>query len=167
MRILSVVGLLALAACGGAQDDAKSGEESVAIGGSTFKSNEKEGTATIETPEGSITTAEGAAAANTSFPSYLPKYPGSVVTGSVITRKRDEKARVMASLVTDASFSDVAEFYKGQLAADGWKLDMNMVSDAGVMLSASKGSEKALVAASDGQEADAGKRAITLTFATE
>ncbi len=154
MRLLAIVALTCLSACG-------SSEESTTIGGTTYTQQE-DGTATISNENGSISATEGEAAANTKFPDFAPQYPGSTIESALVTN-RDDGQRTMALLATSDGMDKVVEFYREKVTSAGLKVGMVHNIDGNGMLSAEAEGKKVSVT---GGPQD-GKTRFALTFTGE
>jgi hypothetical protein len=137
---LIVLGMLALVGCG-------SSERSTTVAGTTFTSNDKDGTATISSAHGSISTVSGDAAAQSRMPDFAPRYPGSSIE-SAIDSQRDGRKSSMITLVTPDETKRVAEFYRTKFQGAGLEKKTDIVSDDGGMLAAEGGGKKASIAVS-------------------
>jgi hypothetical protein len=137
---LIVLGMLTLIGCG-------SSERSTTVAGTTFTSNDKDGTATISTAHGSISTASGDAAAQSKMPDFAPRYPGSSIE-SAIDSRRDGRKSSMITLVTPDKTKTVADFYRAKFQGADLKKRTDIISDDGGMLAAEDGSKKASIAVS-------------------
>ncbi|WP_161392341.1 hypothetical protein [Croceibacterium xixiisoli] len=149
-----IFALAGLAACG-------SSEESTTIGGTTFAQG-SDGAATISNENGSLSATDGAAAANTQFPDYAPKYPGATVESALVSNT-DEGKRTMAVLVTDDSMESVVAFYREKFTAGGMEVGMVHSSADSGMISAEGNGRK--VSATGGVQD--GKTSFTLSFSGE
>ena len=152
MRAIVVLGALALAACG-------SDDDTVTLGDTTFTSNEQAGTATISNAEGSITTADGAAAAKTQMPDYAPQYPGSTITTALTTRK-DDRNRTNIVLTTKDGIDKVAAFYKNKFTAAGLTIASDMTTSEVSMISAEGNGKKASITAAP----DEGQTSVVVSY---
>jgi len=151
-HLLAPMAVLALSACG-------SGEKSTTIGGATYSSNDRDGTASITTDKGSLTTAEGAAAANFQMPAFAPKYPGATIVG-VIRSESDGTTRHMVNMQSTDSIGKVAAFYKDGFVRAGLKTTSEMMTADGGMMSAEGDGRKVSIAISQ----DEGKTAAIVTY---
>jgi len=153
MRALVLMGFcLALAACG-------SREESATIGGATFTSNEGDGTATITTDKGTLSTVDGAAAANVQMPSFAPKYPGSTILSAVKT-ETDERTNHMVSIETGDSVDKVVAFYEKAFKDAGMTISSRMMAEDGGLMAAEGDGRKASIAVSF----EDGKTSVVVNF---
>ena len=152
MRALILIGCLALAACG-------SGEESTTIGGTTYASNEREGTASITTDKGTISTVDGAAAANVDMPAFAPRYPGSTIV-SAIQSQTAERTSHMVNIETSDSVDKVAAFYEKAFADAGLSVTSRMMTAEGGLMGAEGAGKKASIAVS----VDEGKTMAVVSY---
>lgn len=141
MRIIMALGLLALSACG-------SSEEKTQIGDVEFVSNEKTGTAEINTKDGSLGVIDGPAADQIKPPAFAPKYPGSVFVSALINTVPNKPKKTTINFTTADSLDKIASFYREQFAAQGLTIGMNMVTEESIMINAEAGGKKASVIAS-------------------
>ncbi len=130
MRPAVLVAAVLLTACG-------SQEKSATIAGTTYKTDESAGTASITTANGSIKTTQGAAAAAVVMPAFAPVYPGATVDGVMETEAGGRKTKT-ATLATPDPVAKVADFYKAALAKEGWKTPHAMLMADGAMLTGEK-----------------------------
>jgi hypothetical protein len=141
LRIIMALGLLALSACG-------SSEEKTKIGDVEFVSNEKAGTAEINTKDGSLGVIDGPAAEEIKPPAFAPKYPGSVFVSALINSAPDKPKKTTINFTTDDSLEKIAAFYREQFKAQGFTIGMNMVTEESIMINAESGEKKVNVIAS-------------------
>jgi|GEM_PF-1126583 len=143
-RAISLIGLVALAACG-------SGEESTTLGGTTYTSNEQAGTATISGERGTLSVAEGDAAANTPMPDFAPQYPGARIT-STLSSEREGVKRTNVVLTTADAPAKVVDFYKERFTGSGLEMKSEMIVETGGILSAEGNGKKASATVSQDEE---------------
>ncbi len=151
MRPVVLIAAVLLAACG-------SKEKSATIAGTTYKTDESAGTASITTANGSIKTTRGAAAAAVVMPAYVPAYPGATVDGVMETESGGRKTK-MVTLATQDPVAKVADFYKAALASEGWKLPQSMLMPDAAMVTGEKDGKQVSVMVSKQD----GKTGIVLT----
>jgi hypothetical protein len=137
LRPLALTGLLTLAACGAS-------EETTTIAGTTFTSDDEQGTATISSANGSLAVAEGDAAQKTPMPDYAPQYPGSTITNAM-TSGKDGASKTTVLLTTTDPVSKVGAFYTDTFSRLGLELKQNVNSAEAVMLAAEAQAKKASV----------------------
>ncbi|WP_313540171.1 hypothetical protein [Sphingomonas sp.] len=140
MRRAVLVAAILLTACG-----AK--EKSSTIAGTTYTTDERAGTASITTANGSIKTIQGAAAAAVAMPTYAPLYPGAMVEGVMETDSGGRKIK-MVTLATRDPVGKVAGFYKAALTKEGWKLPQSLSMPDGALISGEKGGRRVSLAIS-------------------
>jgi hypothetical protein len=72
----------------------------------------------------------------------IDQFPGSQVTVSASSDNAGSGKSTMVQLSSKEAPPAIAEYYKGKLEGDGWKIDSNMNINGMTMISANKGSEK-------------------------
>lgn len=137
MRCAVLVAAVLLTACG-------SNEKSATIAGTTYKTDESAGTASIVTTNGSIKTTQGAAAAAVVMPAYAPVYPGATVEAVMETESGGRKTK-MVTLATQDPVTKVGDFYKAALTKEGWKLPQSMLMPDAAMITGEKGDKQVSV----------------------
>jgi hypothetical protein len=148
MRLFLLIVLTALTGCG-------SNEQSTTIAGTTYTSNDKDGTATIESAKGTISVAEGASAANTQLPGYAPRFPGSTIKSTMTTDKPGSKSTTV-TMVTVEPTKAVAEFYKAEFAKNKLDVKSTFSTDEAAMISAEgDGKKVSVIVSREGQETTA------------
>jgi major membrane immunogen (membrane-anchored lipoprotein) len=152
MRLLMLASLVALSGCG-------SSEESTTVAGTTYSSNEKEGTASIKSSDGEVSVVDGAAANKVELPAYAPRYPGATITG-IIESKKDGHKSTMVNMESKDQPGAVVKFYREILAKNGMKLKSDLPTDQGGMI-AGEGNGKKVAAMIARDEASTG---ITLSY---
>lgn len=154
MRITLLAALVALAGCG-------SDERSATIAGTTYSSNDEDGTATIKSAKGTVSVAEGASAANTEMPVYAPRYPGSTIKGAIKT-DRPGRHSTIVTLATDDAPKAVAQFYKDRFTENGLAIKSESLMEVGAMISAEGAGKKTSVTISrEGREST-----VVVSFST-
>lgn len=150
-----MVSLLALAACG-------SDDKSTTVAGTTFTSNENEGTATIANENGSVTVAEGAAAQATQLPNHAPRYPGATIVSALKSEKDGESQTTVVQESTDP-IAAVGTFYTKAFTDNGMKITQNMTSpEVAMIVGEGEGKKTTLMASTE-----EGKTSVILTFGTK
>ncbi|MBW2665328.1 MAG: hypothetical protein JRE13_03480 [Deltaproteobacteria bacterium] len=96
-----------------------------------------------ETASGGAFTAQmgGDVSLPSNFGSDLPSYPGAVVQSAIETTG----GMSVAALESDASASDIIDFYRDQLSSNGWSVEA--VNDLGraKLLAATKGERRVMI----------------------
>lgn len=93
---------------------------------------------TIETDEGKVTIGKNEVPDN--FPSDIAIYNGSEVTGTSETTDG-----VSVILKTSDSVSTVNNFYKDDLAKNGWKITLSSTAEGSSVISAEKGEKSVII----------------------
>jgi hypothetical protein len=92
------------------------------------------------------------------FGGDLPAYPGAVAQSAMETTG----GTAIAALESDASASEIVDFYRDQLSSNGWKVEGVSDLGRGRLLTATKGDRRVMV---NTEDMDKGAR-ITLTIRT-
>jgi hypothetical protein len=116
------------------------------------------GSVTVKTDQGTWSTSDKLPS---DWPTDVPVYPGATVQGSVAAQ--GQTAGHYVGLVTSDDAAKAIAWYKGELAAKGWKVTAEVNTAQGNMLSAEKDSRNLVVVVS----AQDGKTTISLTVATK
>ncbi|MEN3746935.1 hypothetical protein TPR58_07135 [Sphingomonas sp. HF-S3] len=140
MRFILLVSALALAGCG-------SSEETTTIAGTTYSSNDKEGTASIKSSDGEVSVVDGAAANKVEMPAFAPRYPGSTITGVIETKKAGHVSTMVNLRSADAPAA-VATFYRDSFTKNGMKMTSDLPAEEGAMLTAEGKGNKVTVVVS-------------------
>ncbi len=160
--VLVIALVLAVAACGGAEDKAAE-EIGEAIGGNVEIDDD---TVTITTDEGEATISGGEGALAEGFPEEFPIYDGATVKASAAVESGG-KTQYSATLSTSDSVTDVYDWYKSELSSDGWAIENDM------HISTGEGESAVLAAKKSGMEAaatiaqDDGATAIVIALMVE
>jgi hypothetical protein len=143
--ILPLVCVLALAGCDRNKDEktvtvsgANGGTVTVSGNGTHFTATDANGKQSVEINSG------GSSAPPANMPDYVPLYPGSKVTASVVGAG-DKGNGGMIVIETNASIADVIAFYKTKTAASGFSETMNMNMSGTTMFTVTSGDKKKTV----------------------
>lgn len=128
MRGSLLIGLALLTGCG-------SDEQSQTIAGTTYSSNDKEGTATISSNDRTISVVDGKSAASTKMPVYAPQYPGSTIESAIANATAGSKTTIVTLATSDAPGA-VSQFYTKRFAEAGLSIQSNMTTENGALISA-------------------------------
>jgi hypothetical protein len=97
----------------------------------------RDGTATYKTDEGSVTVGGNSLPDN--WPADAPKYPGANIQYSGSSNPQTGEAGVSVVFQTKASAQSVTDFYKKELASNGWKIESTATMGPATTLAAKKG----------------------------
>ena len=91
-------------------------------GGATNNVNvQSDGTVNVNTSEG--TAKIGAQSMPENWPSDIPAYPGATVSYSTAVNPQNGKPGMAVALMTKDDAKTVTEYYKKELAGNGWTVD--------------------------------------------
>ncbi len=97
------------------------------------------------------------------FPADVPVYPGSTVQGSLAAGQDTSSEGHYVGLQTADSVDDVAKWYKGEIAKQGWKIQADATVNGTSVLSAEKSGRIATVTIAT----ESGKTIIALVVANK
>ncbi len=108
-----------------------------------------DGTVTIKSDDGNVTTTAGAGATLADgWPSDVPIFEPSTLQSS----SKAENTSFSAVATTASSVADVTAYYKAQMASQGWATQLDSTSGDGTLLTFSKGNRTSSVIVSTSAE---------------
>ncbi len=118
-RTLSALGFLALIALGCQRSSDRAAEEIVE---GVIAAHGRESKVDIDREHGTISVTIGAATKPPGWPPVVPIYPNA--SRAKIDEQRGDTRRL--SLLTEDAAQELDQFYRKQLASDGWQLDTTL-----------------------------------------
>ncbi len=118
-RMLSAVGFLAILAFGCQRSSDRATEQLVER---VIAAHGRESKVDIDREKGSISVTIGVATKPPGWPSVVPIYPNA--SRAKIDEQRGDARRL--SVVTEDAAQELDQFYRKQLASDGWQLDSTL-----------------------------------------
>jgi hypothetical protein len=95
-----------------------------------------DGSATYSNSEGSVTV--GANKMPDNWPSDAPTYPNAQIQSAVTSNPQTGQAGSAVIFITSDSIQAVTDFYKKELATQGWSVEQTVSMGTGTMLAATK-----------------------------